>query len=240
MRALFTFLILSISLSSATFAQDFRIAPVVGVGVTSVLNSDKIKNAYNQYGSILGLDVKHRPAIKANFGVWADYSFNEKMAFRSGLLISFKGETVTMNYNEYGESGSGKVKQKLTYLELPLMLNYKIGDSGMKLLFGPSINFALSAKATGSYSLDGEFGGTETEVIEIGSDPRRHEVMPVDFALNLGIAKDFGSSDRPLEVSLMVSPSLTPYTTYTKSDPQSHARHLAIGLRAAYFFSINK
>lgn len=234
-------IVLALSLSVVSYGQELKIAPVVGVNITSVMNSDKIKDAYDFLAEYV--DWKHRPSLKGTFGAWADYSANDKLGFRTGLLFTFKGEVMKLKYNEDGESGKAKLKQKFTYLELPLLVTYKIGDNGFKLLAGPSINFAVSAKATGTYKyeFDGDVDkGSETENYEIGSDPDKHDVKPIDLTFNIGVAKDINVKDKPLEASLMVSPSLTKYTTITKDEADYFSRHFVIGFKLAYFFSIGQ
>lgn len=234
-------LVLALSLSVGAFGQELKIAPVIGVNITSVMNSDKIKDAYD-YLSDYG-NFKHRPALKGTLGAWADYSTNDKLGFRTGLLFTFKGEVMHVKFDDGDESGRAKLKQKFAYLELPLMVTYKIGDNGFKLLAGPSINFAISAKATGTYryEFDGDVEkGSDTEHYEIGSDPDKHDVKPIDLTFNIGLAKDINVKDKPLEASLMVSPSLTKYTTITKDEADYFSRHFVIGFKLAYFFSIGQ
>ncbi|GAB3517535.1 porin family protein [Emticicia fontis] len=232
--------VLALSLSVVSFGQTLKIAPVVGVNATSVMNSDDIKDIYDELEDY-DIKWKHRPALKGTFGAWVDYEANEKLGFRTGLLLDFKGEVMKIKYKEDDESIKAKLRMKYTYLELPLMVTYKIGDNGFKLLAGPSINFAISAKGTSSYryEYDGDVDkGSETENYKIGSDPDKHDIKPIDLSFNLGLAKEIEVKDRPLEVSLMVSPSLTKYTTITKDEPDYFSRHFAIGFKVAYFFSI--
>lgn len=234
-------IVLALSLSVVSYGQELKIAPVVGGNVTAVLNSEKIKDLYNELSEYV--DWKHRPALKGTFGAWVDYGFSEKLGFRTGLLLNFKGEVMKVKYDEDGESGRATLRQKYTYLELPLMVTYAVGESGFKVLAGPSINFAVSAKATGSYRYEynGDVDkGSETEHYKIGSDPDKDDIKPIDLSFNIGLAKEVSVMDKPLEVSLLVSPSLTKYTTITKDEPDYFSRHLTVGFKVAYFFSINK
>ncbi len=228
-------------MSVVSYGQKLKIAPVVGVNVTSVMNSEEVKDLYDDLAEYV--DWKHRPALKGTFGAWVDYSANDKFGFRTGLLLNFKGEVMKINYEDGDESLKAKLKQKITYLELPLMVTYNIGGSGLKLLAGPSINFAVSAKLTSSstYEYDGDKEKeSDTENYKIGNDPDKDEIKPIDLTFNLGLAKEVNVMDKPLEVSLMISPSLTKYTTITKNEPNYFSRHFTLGFKLAYFFSFDK
>lgn len=233
------FFAVALMIPMLVLGQEIKVAPVVGLGVSTVLNSQELKDEYNYSSDI---SWKSRPSIKGVIGAWVDYSINDKVGLRSGLLFNFKGETLVLKYNEDGEKGKATLKQKYMYLELPFLLNYKIGESGYKLLFGPSINFALSAKATSTYryEYDGDVEkGSESEQLNIGTDPRNDDIKPLDVSLNLGLAKDFEIKGVPVEVSLFVTPSLTKFTTITKLSSDYFSRHFGIGFRAAYFFSLS-
>lgn len=233
------FFAVALMIPMLVLGQEIKVAPVVGLGVSTVLNSQELKDEYNYSSDI---SWKSRPSIKGVIGAWVDYSINDKVGLRSGLLFNFKGETLVLKYNEDGEKGKATLKQKYMYLELPFLLNYKIGESGYKLLFGPSINFALSAKASSTYryEYDGDVEkGSESEQLNIGTDPRNDDIKPLDVSLNLGLAKDFEIKGVPVEVSLFVTPSLTKFTTITKLSSDYFSRHFGIGFRAAYFFSLS-
>lgn len=236
------FFAVALMIPMLVLGQEIKVAPVVGLGVSTVLNSQKLKDEYNDITDLTDATWKRRPSIKGVIGAWVDYSINDKVGIRSGLLFNFKGESLVMKYDDGDDKGKGKIKQKYMYLELPLLLSYNIGESGYKFLFGPSINFALSAKASSKYrfEFDGDVEkGSDSEQIKIGTDPLKHEVKPLDVSLNLGLSKDFEIKGVPVEVSLFVTPSLTKFTTITKLSPDYFSRHFGIGFRAAYFFSLS-
>ncbi|WP_337041364.1 outer membrane beta-barrel protein [Emticicia sp. 17c] len=222
--------------SLLTFGQEIKIAPVIGVQMTTVNNSKALKDAYDIV-FLVDNKIKYQPVIRATVGAWAEYSVNERLGVRSGLLMSFRGGSMKLKDEDYNLS----IKQKFTYLEFPFLVTFQVGTNPIKLMAGPVIGFALAAKTKGTV-IETSFGDESKTTIEekmsIGNNSQTDEVKPIDFGINLGVAKEININDKPLEFSLSVIPSLSKFTTKTAYSSDYYARHFALSLKVAYFFSV--
>jgi len=79
------------------------------------------------------------------FGCLAEFQINENVNFQSELVYSMEGATDTFYESFYGFSGNIEKTLKFTYLNLPLLLRYKLGK-GFKLFGGAQIGFLLDAE----------------------------------------------------------------------------------------------
>lgn len=238
MKNLFFFTFLFI-LSGPVLAQGIKIAPMVGINITNSIFSSSFKD-------ILVVDyengsTKYNPVLKFSVGGIADFAYAERLSFRSGLLLNLKGAQIKVT--ESSADGRGSIKEKYTfsYLEIPLWVAYRLGETGFSIIGGPNIGFAMKAKAKtkGSYTLNGSTESYDNGYdLEIGGDENEDQVKPLDISLNIGLAKEIMLAERPLEVSVNIQPSLSKWTTASKVESDIWGRHLVIGLRAAYFFSI--
>jgi len=78
------------------------------------------------------------------FGCLAEFQINENVNFQSELVYSKEGAEDEYDESFYGWSGKVKETLKVTYLNVPLLLRYKLGK-GFKLLGGTQIGFLLEA-----------------------------------------------------------------------------------------------
>lgn len=78
------------------------------------------------------------------FGCLAECSLNENVAFQAELVYSKEGAEDEYVESFYGWSGKIKETLKVTYLNVPLLLRYKLGK-GFKLFGGTQIGFLLEA-----------------------------------------------------------------------------------------------
>jgi hypothetical protein len=79
-----------------------------------------------------------------NFGVHADYFFNNRWSLRSGLLFQTMG----------AEDFSGELK--LNYISIPVNVNWHFGSTRKWYLnFGPSASFLTKAEFSGTDVKDG-------------------------------------------------------------------------------------
>ncbi len=236
MRTLFV--LVAICISTLSWGQKLKIAPVIGLHMSTVNYSDDFKEALDL---ALSADnkIKYKPVVSGSFGIWGDYTFSDKIGFRSGLLVNMRGNNIKLKFDDVNVS----IKQRYTYLEIPLLVTYQLGDKPFKLLAGPTIGFALSArqKVKGSIE-DGDNGGTasasESHKLSIGNDPNEDDIRPIDIGINLGVAKKISLSENPLELSFSVVPSISKHTTQTDLSSDYFGRHFSLGFKLAYFFSI--
>lgn len=78
-----------------------------------------------------------------NFGVESDYFFNDRWSLHSGLLI----QTMGSKYLGYIGPELKTIKEKLTYVTVPINANWHFGSTRKWYLnFGPSVGFLLAAK----------------------------------------------------------------------------------------------
>jgi hypothetical protein len=107
-----------------------------------------------------------------NFGIDADYYFNNRWSIRSGLLYQTMGATVI-----YPISGD----EKLTYLNIPVNANWHFGSTRKwNLNFGLTPSFLLSAK--GDYTYDYSYYGE----VDLG------EIDLMDYANTFQLGLTFG------------------------------------------------
>ena len=231
MKKLFIFFFL-LTISNHVFAQEIKVAPIVGFNVTtnvfSRLYKEEIRSGYS--------NAKFQPLLRFSLGGIADYAFTESLSFRSGLLLNLKGSKVKGS----DETGNETVKIKISYLEIPLWAAYRLGETGILLTGGPNIGFAVSGKTQSKGKMT-YYGETETfddsDDLEIGGDAYEDDIKPLDISLNLGVAKEISLADKLLEVSVNIQPSLMSWSTTSKIESKYSARNLVVGFRAAYFFS---
>ena len=226
-------------------------APVVGSSFTFGLTANKLKKEMNAYLHELREDnpgIKYKSTTGATpmpgflLGGLIDYKLNESLAFQSGLLFHLRGRVQTLSSkgtDSFGDVVDNKASQtySISYLEIPVWINYQFGESGFKLIGGPNFGFAVSAKvkAKGKGTED-DFSASEK--VTIGGDTFSNTVKPLDISLNLGVGKEFEIGNNPLELVFFVQPSLSAWNTASKLGPDYWYRHLSTGIRAAYYFSI--
>ncbi len=220
MRKTLVFFAAFLLVTSFGYAQEISIAPVVGPSFTFGLTASGLKKESNEALRELredNPDVKYRSIQSATpgflLGGLADYMFNESLALQSGLLFHLRGRNRALSSKGtdwMGEAINNKISYdyRISYLEIPLWINYKLGESGFKLVGGPNFGFAVSAKLKGkgkgiSSSI------SESAKVSIGSDAFNNVVKPFDVSLNLGIGKDFEIGNNPLELTLFIQPSLS-------------------------------
>jgi hypothetical protein len=230
---------------SSAFSQSLKIAPVLGPSVTIPMLSKELKELFS--GGTTGgqdnyLKVKFPPVVGLQVGALVDYEFDERVSLQSGLIFNFRGFTAKLKgtlEDDYGyaQKYKTKAKQSFTYLEVPVWLSYRLGDSGFKIIGGPGFSFVLSGKAKVSVK-HGDVSDYESGKLNIGTDPDTDNIMPFDLNVNIGLAKEITLGDNPLEISLFAQPSLTKWTPISKEDSEYFVRHLGAGIRIAYFFSI--
>lgn len=140
-------------------------------------------------------------------GGFAEFSFNDKLAFRPELVYSMEGAK-----DEYSEDGFDIEETiKLDYLNLPLLVKYKIAN-GISVIAGPQVGFLLSAKAkmeSGSSSATEDIKeylkGTNLS-FSLGAGWEAENGLGVDLRYNLGLSNIADDEDADLKTkSLQLS-----------------------------------
>ncbi|MFT3737483.1 MAG: porin family protein [Breznakibacter sp.] len=140
----FTFLFMWAVLGTIVFAQP-------KFGIKAGLNLSNLK------GEDESMDARVAPL----FGAFAEFGISDKLAFHPELVYSMEGAKDKYSEVEAGYDYSSEETIKLGYLNVPLLLKYKIG-SGISVLAGPQVGFLLDAKSKWELSEDGEnTSGTE-------------------------------------------------------------------------------
>ena len=111
------------ALSAQNKSGDFTLAPQLGLNLSNYTSSENLNN-------------KVRTAF--NVGVIAEYYFNDRWSFRSGLVYDSKGTKITSSGQDYID--------KLNYVAIPLHANWHFGSNRNWFLnFGPTVGFLESS-----------------------------------------------------------------------------------------------
>jgi hypothetical protein len=148
--------------SVCAFSQEIKFGAKVGLNLSNLIGD--YPTAINEHNSKMGI----------NIGGFAEYKINEKFTLQPELLFSTQGNTYGLKTYYGGGSyyDGAEYNVKLNYLNLPIILKYKIIDK-LNIEFGPQIGFLMSAK-------------TIIDVTEDSRDPSQNYSVEVDL-LNDGI-----------------------------------------------------
>lgn len=114
-------------------------------------------------------------------GPYANVKIVEKLSFQPELLFSTQGTKVERNFPMLGGVADLEHKLNLTYLNIPLMLQYEL-TKGFKVEFGPQVGFLLSAKNKWEESYNGALGSLS----DSGKQDIKDDTKTIDFGLNVG------------------------------------------------------
>lgn len=240
MKKLFFFTYLLI-FSLTGFAQEIKIAPVIGMngsyaGLSKAAQNDYSNSLY-QITGIKGTTV-FMPVIRTQTGILLEYFPNNRLGFQTGLLVNLRGAKMVTKFSNVGNTSvAGKLSAKvsITYLEVPLLVGLGLGESGVKVRIGPSIGITVKAQVYNLITGGGETN-TYSEKLTIGNDPSVDAVRPFDLSANLTIAKQWAVGQQALEISINLQPSLSNWIPTNHAD--YYGRHITAGLRAAYVFAV--
>lgn len=108
-----------------------ELTPIVGYSSSNYYSSEDLSNS--------GIN-------SVDFGVNADYYFNDRWSLRSGLLY----QTMGSEYAGFNGNEIVTFEDKIKYITLPLNVNWHFGSTRKwNLNFGPSVGFVASAKTNG-------------------------------------------------------------------------------------------
>lgn len=124
--------------STSFFSTEKSENPIsFGIRAGINLNSPSVNNGWDEeFDATVGLRV----------GVVADIPIFESLYFEPGLYYANRSFKYTLD----SESWSGEEKYNSSYLELPLLLQYRYNfsdDWGIRVNFGPYFAYALGGKA---------------------------------------------------------------------------------------------
>lgn len=177
-----------------------------------------------KFGGDMVTDDK-KVALGIQVGGTVEFDFNDKIAFQSGLLISQKGVKFK---GVYGPDDTKYTdKWKLTYLDIPFNVKYKLELAGNNfyLAAGPYFGYAI----TGKYIYeDGNEDGDAA--LDIGNSEADDDFKPLDFGLNLGAGIEISVIGVGLQYSLGL-PNLEP-----GGDEDNYIKNRVFSLLVSYKF----
>jgi len=201
------------------FTQDLH---PKGFGIKSGAN---FANVYNVEDS---LDYKTKTGFIV--GGFFRFDLNNHLAIQPEAYFSMKGTRGggAETYNYYGVTVTDTYEYtfKLNYLEIPVLLKYKIPASGKlkpSLFVGPCVAFKLSARLTGSYKheetyasyYDSGYYSYTTNV-----DEEVDAVERMDFGLVVGAGLDIEMGSTSLVIEARYNLGLTGLSKFADaSDP---------------------
>lgn len=239
--------LLMLLVCSISFAQEFEIAPVVGIAATKPMMSSAARDMYDDhYFEDLDARIKHKFPLTPGFqvGALAEFVPDESFGIQSGFIYHVRGYRDNANWRS--EVGSEiieleiKRKGSFNYLEIPFWLTYRFGESGIKITAGPTFGFAMGGRTRATAYYDGETESS-SESVKVGNDPEKHVLKPLDLSFQLGIGKEIELTDNSaIEITLFAQPSVTKWNVIDREYSDIALRHFTAGIRAAYVFSFNK
>lgn len=177
--------------TTVSFAQEIKYGAKAGINVS---------NLRGDYPDEID---ENKSKIGFHIGGFLEYSINDKFSIQPELLFSTQGgsseikESFEYNGETYYESFTQT--PKISYLNIPLMLKYKVIEK-LSIEFGPQIGFALSAKSKWEYVDTEDSSYNETIEVDIlnggnynylGTDVEvKGRINKFDFGLNLGASYD--------------------------------------------------
>jgi len=130
-------------------------------------------------GDMEGADFK--PGF--HLGGYANIGLGKKLSFQPELLVSTAGAKIVIKADGF----SLETTDKLTYLSIPLNLQYSIGNFNIHV--GPQLSFLMSAKT--EYTLTGRDMNNNPFTYSDEEDSKKY-FKDVDFGLNFGAGLNFG------------------------------------------------
>jgi hypothetical protein len=182
-------------------------------------------NVYNVEDS---LDYKTRTGFI--IGGFYRFDLNNHLAIQPEAYYSMKGTKVgsveTYEYLGGTVTEAYDYNLKLNYLEIPVLLKYKIPTRGKlkpNLFLGPCMAFKLSARLTGSYKYEENYAypGESGYVSYTGNiDEELDEVKTTDFGLIIGAGVDIEMGSSSLVIEARYNWGLTGLSKFADaSDP---------------------
>lgn len=169
----YTFLILlTLSMNSCFHScEKIHLSPVAGLDLSQFSEEDGYAGSENGGGSLVGFQL----------GLDAIAPINPQFGLESGLRLAGKGNKTSMNGDGYNYSD----KTVMTYLDVPILARYGLGESGFSFYGGVQPSLLLGAKRKS----DGTEGGSNSETIT-------DNFNTLDMAGSLGVGYQFKNGIR--------------------------------------------
>lgn len=166
------FLIVAAATFTVSQAQEIKYGAKVGLNIASI--SGDVEN--------------NKSLIGAHLGAFVEIKLADKFAFQPELLYSMQGTKIEYSESVPDYAYSYKEKNKLGYLNVPLMAKY-FATEKFFVEAGPQVGFLISAKS--------DFEESETFMGETdsfsGDVDIKSNLKSVDFGLNFGLGYEFTS-----------------------------------------------
>jgi long-subunit fatty acid transport protein len=166
-----------------------------------------ISNLVGDYPSINDseLSADHKSKLGIHLGMFFEHEINDRFSIQPELLLSTQGNKYEIIESYFDDISNSNEKitntqtTRLTYLNLPIMLKYRLADKFF-VEFGPQIGYLVSAKAEFEYE-DANFPeDNESVTINLLQDGTvdffgetatfKSTINRLDFGLNLGGSYD--------------------------------------------------
>lgn len=167
----------------------FAFSQEIKFGVKGGLNISSLRGNYPSEIE------KTESSIGFNIGGFAEYQINDKFSLQPELLFSTQGGKV-----QFGNVDIVTQQTKLSYLQLPVMLKYKIIDK-LHIEFGPQIGYIVGARSQWEYKDSESSSNNESLTIDLLNDGTykflgttfaiKPKLNRLDFGLNIGASFDF-------------------------------------------------
>lgn len=159
--------------------QDLKFGAKAGLGISN-----------------MGGDADAKSKIGFHFGGFAQYGISENMLIQPEVLFSFEG----------AKSKSDDKSINMTYLNIPIMVVYKIGAvQGLSIEAGPQLGFLLGAKYDGNDVKD-SFKGTNFS-LDLGAGYAINDNISagIRYCIGLSDINDIGLGGSITESNFMIS-----------------------------------
>lgn len=192
-----------------------------GYGIKGGMNVAKISNLEDEDELIVeGFKTK----TGFIFGFFYRFDLNNNLALQPEVYYSMKGTQASGSGVIYGLGYSYDLSIEINYLEVPVLLKYKIlpkGNYTPSLFAGPYIAFQMSAKASATVEVEGV---TQTE------ETVMDEVKRIDLGITVGGSLDIKVGSGSIVLDLRYSLGLT------KIADDSDAKNSSFTLMLGYAF----
>lgn len=167
MKLFFSLLIAGILVSTSSVFGQFSFGGKIG-GATTNLSGVGLK------------DFVPDAKVKLIGGGIINYSFGKIVALQAEVLYSGKGSAFSYYYEDQTRRGKVTIDQKLGYLAVPLMLQFKLGDRSNYFHFdiGVVSNNLVYDKFTGSIDAENDQGDVihENDAFSLDASPQNFDL----------------------------------------------------------------
>lgn len=155
-------------------------------------------------------ELYQKPNMKVKFhlGAFFNYRLNDQFSLEPRILFALKGPQYKGETEEYDEetfmlvTGEKKVTKMLTYIDLPLLLNFHASEQ-LSLFAGPQIGLRMGAKAKSEFSGAAQGGGSV-------SYSRTSDQKEYYYGTELGVYLGLGYKlNDDLSVNLIYNPGIS-------------------------------